>query len=77
MGGLARSLWEKTTDTERHFLNQHFPAEVEELVPAISAADMLLVHFTPAYLDNTAMMLNVEGYVLVVLSNIVLHLHVT
>ena len=24
---------------------------------------MLLVHFTPAYLDNTAMMLNVEGYV--------------
>ena len=60
---LVCSLWEKATDTERHFPNQHFPAAEEELVPAISAANMLLVHFTPTYLDNTAMMLNVEGYV--------------
>ena len=62
-GELARSLWEKATDTERHFPQQPFLAREEELIPAISAADMLLVHFTPAYLDNTAMMLNVEGYV--------------
>ena len=62
-GELARSLWEKATDTERHFPQQTFPAGEEELIPAISAADMLRVHFTPAYLDNTAMMLNVEGYV--------------
>ena len=60
---LARSLCEKATDTDRHFPHQYFPAGEEELVPAISSADMLLVHFTPAYLDNSAIMLNVEGYV--------------
>ena len=62
-GELARSLWEKATGTERHFPQQHFPAGEEELILAISTADMLLVHFTPAYLDNIARILNVEGYV--------------
>ena len=62
-GELARSLWHKATDTERSFPHQNFPTVEEELVPAVSAADLLLVHFTPVYLDNTAMMLNVEGYV--------------
>ena len=62
-GELARSIWEKSTDTDRHFPHQTFPAGEEELIPAISAADILLVHITPVYLDTTTMMINVEGYV--------------
>ena len=32
---LARSLWEKTTDRERHFPEQHFPLMAEKLIPAV------------------------------------------
>ena len=47
---LAKSLWEKPTDRERHFPEQHFPSEAAELVPAVSAHNLLTVHITPVYL---------------------------
>ena len=62
-GELAKSLWEKSTDRERHFPQQHFLAEAAELVPAVSAHDLLTVHITPVYLDNIDKVLDVEGYV--------------
>ena len=62
-GELAKSLWEKSTDRECHFPQQHFPAEATELVPTVSAHDLLTVHITPVYLDNSDKVLDMEGYV--------------
>ena len=39
-GELAKSLWQRATDRERHFPNQHFPEEPEVLIPAVAAADL-------------------------------------
>ena len=62
-GELAKSLWEKLTERERNFPQQHFPSAVAELIPAVSAQDLPNVHITPVYLDNSDKVLDVEGYV--------------
>ena len=61
-GELAKSLWQKATDRERHFPNQLFPND-PELVPAVNAADAHRVHCTPVYLSNLSKDFDVEGYV--------------
>ena len=63
VGELAASLWRKATDQERHFPQQHFPAERETLVPAIAEADRQRTHSTPVYISNQDGILDVEGYV--------------
>ena len=63
VGELAASLWRKATDQEKHFPQQHFPAETEVLVPAVAEADRQKVHYTPVYLSNGSRILDVEGYV--------------
>ena len=63
VGELAASLWRKATDQERHFPQQHFPAEREVLVPAVAEAYRLRTHSTPVYISNQDGIHDVEGYV--------------
>ena len=63
VGELAASLWRKATDQERHFPQQHFPVELEVLVPAVAEADRTRVHSTPVYICNRDGILDVEDYV--------------
>ena len=56
-------MWRKATDQERHFSQQHFPAESDTLVPAVAKVDRQRAHSTPAYIANQDGILDVEGYV--------------
>ena len=60
---LAKSLWQRATDRERHFPNQHFLGESEVLIPAVAASDLHKVHCTPVYLSNSDGIFDMEGYV--------------
>ena len=56
-------MWRKSTDQERHFPKQHFPAESDTLVPAVAEADRQRAHSTLVYIANQDGILDVEGYV--------------
>ena len=62
-GELAKSLWKRETDRERHFPNQQFPDEPQVLIPAVAAADLHKVHCIPVYLSTADGILDVQGYV--------------
>ena len=63
VGELAASLWDKATDQERYFPVVNTPSTITEPVPVVAAAERANVHYTPAFLDNTKGVLDVEGYV--------------
>ena len=60
---MAASLWDKATDQERHFPTPHLPTAAAEPVPVVAAEDRESTHYTPAYIDNSKGVLDVEGYV--------------
>ena len=62
---LSERLWDRATDNEHHY-PKHFmetEKETETGVPAVPGGSKILVHYTPAYLDNTGGVLDAEGYV--------------
>ena len=63
VGELAASLWEKAIDQERHFLSAQLPTMDVEPVPVVSPGERENTHYTPAYIDNSKGVLDVEGYV--------------
>ena len=63
VGELAASLWEKATDQERHFPTSQLPTTDVEPVPVVAAEDRENTHYTPAYIDNSKGVLDVEGCV--------------
>ena len=62
-GELARSLWQRATDRERHFPQQRLPEEPEVLIPAVATTDLHKVHCIPVYLSTADGILDVQGYV--------------
>ena len=60
---LSASLWDKATDQERRFPDQRVPIIQEEPFPVVPEADRATTNYTPAYIDNTHGVLDVEGYV--------------
>ena len=60
---LAANLWERATDTERRFPVQRLPLSTEEPPPLIPVNDRPSTFYTPAFINNTDGVLDVEGYV--------------
>ena len=63
VGELAASSWDKATDQERYFLASHAPSTITEPVLVVATPERASVHYTPAYIDNTKGVPDVEGYV--------------